>query len=369
MAEDPVRLLTDVLKEYSPTKREERVAKLLQKKMNQMGYRRVRIDNAGNVIGEIGSGGRRVLLCGHMDTVPGKLPVALRSGRLTGRGAADAKSPLCAMVIAGYRLRDRKGIHLTVAAVTREEGDGLGVQTLIQSGQKFDYAVFGEPGGAGKITVGYRGRISAHFTTRTAGGHAGSAWAHTSALDSSLSLFETLKKYEKAHSVKGDHFHSLSLSVTILRAGTFHNVVPNIAETTLDVRVPLGMSCKQVERDIQALVAQYSKANASSKTEVRFAKGTDPYEAEPGTTVVRAFQRAIILKLGTRPVMLRKTGTGDMNTLATALGTQCVTYGPGEANLSHTKGEYVRVEDYMKSIDVLTEAVTQMGVLAKNLAS
>lgn len=330
-----------------------------------MGYKNVRIDRAGNVIGEAGSGRTRVLLCGHMDTVPGKLPVVLKAGKLTGRGAADAKSPLCAMVIAGHRLRNRRDIHLTVAGVTREEGDSLGVTTLIRSGRRFDYAVFGEPSGAGRITVGYRGRISAHITARTEGGHAGAPWAHRSALDSSLSILGLLKKYEKTHTLKGDHFRSLSISPTILRAGTYHNVVPNIAKMTLDVRVPPGMTCKQVEREIRGVAGQYSRANSSSKVVVSFDEGTEPYEADSGSTVVRAFQRAVILKLGSRPVLVNKTGTGDMNTLAVARGIDCVTYGPGEANLAHTDGEFVLVEDYLNSIEVLTEAMTQIAILSK----
>jgi LysW-gamma-L-lysine carboxypeptidase len=366
LAEDPVRLLVEVLKAYSPSTKEERVARLLQNRMNRMGYKNVRIDTAGNVIGEAGGGRTRVLLCGHMDTVPGKLRISIKDGKLTGRGATDAKSPLCAMVIAGHRLRDRRDIHITVAGVTREEGDSLGLATLIRSGKRFDYAVFGEPSGAGRITVGYRGRISAHFTIRTEGGHAGAPWAHPSALDSSLSILDFLKKYEKSHTAKGDHFRSVSISPTILRAGTYHNVVPNVARMTLDVRVPPGMTCKQVERDIKGLAGQYSKANTSAKVVVSFEEGTDPYEAQSGSTVVRAFQRAIILKLGSRPVMVNKTGTGDMNTLAIALGNDCVTYGPGEANLAHTNGEFVLVEDYLNSIEVLTEAVRQIAALSKN---
>ncbi len=358
-------LLVDVLKAYSPTTKEEGVAKLLRNKMKRMGYRKVRIDNAGNVIGEVGRGKTRVLLCGHMDTVPGRLPVVLKDGKLTGRGAADAKSPLCAMVVAGCRLKDRRDIHLTVAGVTREEGDSLGVTTLIKSGGRFDYAVFGEPSGAGRITVGYRGRVSAKFKVRTEGGHAGSPWAHTSALDSTLSILDSLKMYEKDHAVKGDHFRSLSISPTILKAGTYHNVVPNIAEVTLDIRVPPGMTCKQVERDIRRLAEQYSRTDNSSKVEASFEEGTDPYEAEGDSPIVRAFHRAVILKLGSRPVRVNKTGTGDMNTLAAARGTDCVSYGPGEANLAHTNGEFVLIEDYLKSIEVLTEAMNQIVILSK----
>ena len=57
-----------------------------------------------------------------------------------------------------------EGMKVTMACVTREEGDSLGGETLIESGGDYDYAVFGEPAGAGRVTVGYRGRTAARIT-------------------------------------------------------------------------------------------------------------------------------------------------------------------------------------------------------------
>src|SRR5207247_10294533 len=112
-------------------------------------------------------------LCGHMDTVPGSLPVTVKDGRVFGRGAVDAKSALCAMVAAGSALQDAR-MRVVVACVTREEGDGLGIQSLVKGGRKFDVGVFGDPGGNGRITVGSRGRLGGTLTNRTDCCHA--AW-------------------------------------------------------------------------------------------------------------------------------------------------------------------------------------------------
>ncbi len=364
MADKASQLLIDVLGVYSPTKKEARLASLIKRRMREeFGYEKIQTDEVGNVIAETGRGPRSVLLCGHMDTVPGNLPVLVKDGKVYGRGAVDAKSPLCAMIAAGSRLQDA-GIRVVVACVTREEGDSLGIQTLIRSGRIFDFAVFGEPGGSGKITVGYRGRVGVHLTARTEGGHASSPWAHESAVDASLSLFNLLKTYEKKHQVGNDHFRSLSLCLTLIKGGTYHNVLPNLARLTLDVRVPVGMSCDQVEKDFRRLVARRASRRSSAAFEVSFDEGTEPYQVDTSSSLLRAFQRAIILKTRQRPIMVRKTGTGDMNTLAASRGTPCVTYGPGEANLSHTKHEVVELNDYLRSIDVLHEAVRQLETLA-----
>ena len=99
--------------------------------MRALGFNHVRSDAAGNAIGEVGSGSPHLLLCGHMDTVPGFIPVRREGDRVYGRGATDAKSPMCAMISAASTQRDAP-IHITMACVTREEGDSLGVNTLIR---------------------------------------------------------------------------------------------------------------------------------------------------------------------------------------------------------------------------------------------
>ena len=364
MADKASDLLVDALRVYSPTAREGRLASLIKRRMEvDFGYEDIETDEAGNVIAEVGRGSRTVLLCGHMDTVPGNLPVSVKDGRVFGRGAVDAKSPLCAMVAAGSALRDT-GMRVVVACVTREEGDGLGIQSLIKGGRKFDFAIFGEPGGNDRITVGYRGRLGVTLTTRSEGGHAASPWAHESAVEASLSLLERLKRYEREHMVADDHFRSLSICLTVIRGGVYHNVLPNHARLTLDVRVPVGMNCGRVESEIRSIVSRHTPKEASTKFEVEFEEGTEPYEADRTSPLVRAFRRAIILTSRQRPVMVRKTGTGDMNTLASLRGTPCVTYGPGEASLSHTRHESVELSDYLKSISVITEALRQLERLA-----
>ena len=183
------------------------------------GSNEIRTDKAGNAIGEMGSGHPHVLFCGHMDTVPGFLKVKVVGDRIYGRGAADAKSPMCAMISAVSGTPIPEGMKVTMACVTSEEGDSLGVETLIDAGGDYDYAVFGEPAGAARVTVGYRGRTAARITVRTHGGHASSSWAHPSAVDESLDIMSLIKEYERKNTIEGDHYRSLSASLTVIRGG------------------------------------------------------------------------------------------------------------------------------------------------------
>ena len=358
-SDTPVGVLQDALRIYSPTTQESELASFLAEKMDRLGYSRVRIDGAGNAIGEVGRGRTRLLLCGHMDTVPGKLPVRKKQGRVYGRGAADAKSPLCALLFAGAGAADA-GVRLTFAGVTQEEGEGAGVEHLIKNGADYDFAVFGEPSGANRVTIGYRGRVSLYVKVKTAGGHAGSSWAQRSAFDEFNSFLTRLRAYETSREVKGDHFRSLSVSPTLVRAGTYHNVIPSLCEATLDLRIPPAVRAAKAVDEIRSMANQTGEG---VQIEVEPGAPTEAYEADAGSRLVRSFQRAIHLRLKTRPGLIRKTGTGDMNTFAQRKRAECVTYGPGLSRTSHTDGEAVEVKDYLGSIEVLKEAIGQLQAL------
>jgi LysW-gamma-L-lysine carboxypeptidase len=358
---DPLELLLGALKVYSPSTRESKLANYLSGKMEKLGYSRVHTDSAGNVLGEAGRGKVRLLLCGHMDTIPGELQVRKTKGIVYGRGAADAKSPLCALLMAGASSPD-SGVRITFAGVTEEEGEGAGINSIMKEGSKYDYAVFGEPGGASKVAVGYRGRVSIYVSVKTPGGHAGSPWAHRSAFDEFSSMLSRLKEYENSKAVPGDHFRSLSISPTLVRAGTFHNVVPSLCEGTLDLRIPPQMRAADAVREIRA--AAETRADGVS-IELTAGEATEAYEADTSSNLVRAFQRAIILQLNNKPGLIRKTGTGDMNTFAHRNHIECVTYGPGQSRTSHTDSEAVEIKDYLDSIEVLKEAIRQLGNLGR----
>jgi LysW-gamma-L-lysine carboxypeptidase len=359
--EEQVKLLLDSLRIYSPTTKEAPYASFLGERMERLGYRRVRTDGAGNVIGQIGKGKISLLLCGHMDTVPGNLRVRRTGDSVYGRGAADAKGPLCALLMAGAAAAD-DGIGITFAGVTEEEGDGAGIERLMRSRGDFDYAIFGEPGGADRITVAYRGRVALHVTVRTKGGHAGSPWAHKSAFNEFLTALEKMRAYELSKEVPGDRFRSISITPTLIRAGNYQNVIPSICEATIDMRLPPSITSA---RAISALRSTVTRSGEDVRVEIKPGEPTEAYEVDGSSLLLRSLQRAIILNLKSRPGLIRKTSTGDMNTFARKKRTECVTYGPGVSATSHTDGEVVQIADYLNSIEVLKEAFKQLVALGQ----
>ena len=91
MIPDAGDLLYDLVRIYSPTGKEGKVADALMEKLADFSADSVYKDSVGNVMAIFPGQGPRVLVCGHMDTVPGRLPVSRKDDIITGRGAVDAK--------------------------------------------------------------------------------------------------------------------------------------------------------------------------------------------------------------------------------------------------------------------------------------
>jgi LysW-gamma-L-lysine carboxypeptidase len=121
------------------------------------------------------------------------------------------------------------------------------------------------------------------------------------------------------------------------------------ARVRLDVRIPLGSSV-EVARDVLSA--------GTEGVSIRVLEAIEPHGVGSDDLVVRAMRRAIRSSRMT-PRLLAKMGTCDMNVLA-PLGCPMGVYGPGDSRLDHTDEERLRVEDYLKSIEVLRIGLTHI---------
>ena len=164
-----VAFAQELIRTESLSGQEGKVAALLRSRMERLGYDRVRVDEAGNVIGLIqGRGGPPVMLNGHMDHVDGGDPALwphppfggeIHDGEIWGRAAVDMKGALAAMVYAGgmlKRLEVRVPGDLYVAGVVQEEVGGLGSRHLARA-VPVERAIIGEAS-ANQLRRGHRGR-------------------------------------------------------------------------------------------------------------------------------------------------------------------------------------------------------------------
>jgi LysW-gamma-L-lysine carboxypeptidase len=361
-----IELLKKALEIYTPSRSEAQLANLIKEKcLDDLGFEKVSIDSVGNVIATKGSGSPIILLCGHMDTVPGQIPVRVESGYLFGRGASDAKAPLIAMLLACSEFKQSGTIIF--AGVVDEEGNATGIKELVKNKLSVDYAIFGEPSGIDKITISYKGRLALKLTCDVLdSAHASAPWLSKNSIEEVYEVWKLLSneissKYNKADKKS----ESVSLSLTEISGGSSHNVTPQKCKITIDIRVPNGVRCQDV---LDALDNSMKNISELRKVKItyRIEDMTEPFEADHSSPIVRALSLSILDIGKVRPVLLRKTGTGDMNVLGNSLKIPMVTYGPGEPHVSHSKDERVEIQSYLTSIEIYNRALFHTSRLHHN---
>ena len=147
----------------------------LVEQMAASGYDRAYVDPAGNAVGEMGppTATQVVVLLGHIDTVPGNIPVRVEAGEdgplLYGRGSVDAKGPLATATAAVARIGSAwahaHNLRLVVVGAVEEEAASSKGARWIRD--RFDgvrepvpaACIIGEPSGWARVTLGYKGRV------------------------------------------------------------------------------------------------------------------------------------------------------------------------------------------------------------------
>ena len=142
-----VDFLKDMISIYSPTGEEGKLVDYLVGRTRKLGFRS-RKDDAGNLVCEIGSGEKTIMLVGHLDTVPGEIKVEVKDDRLHGRGSADAKSALASFIMAASRLKT-SGKRIVVIGCIDEEGDSKGARHILEEAEEYNpsFIITGEPSG------------------------------------------------------------------------------------------------------------------------------------------------------------------------------------------------------------------------------
>lgn len=291
------------------------------------------VDAAGNLVATRGSGPRRLLMLGHLDTVPYRWPVAWEGDVLTGRGCVDAKGCLAAFLETLVGLDVPDGVTVRVVGTVEEERTAAGA-LYVRDHYPADAVIVGEPSGAGAVTIGYHGVCKVRVNVTQSAGHTAGQGRRTAG----SRLVDTIgaAQAEVARRSPEALFAVLDLAVDGPGAA-------QTASAVLDVRVP-----PRTEPD--DLLAAFGDAEVLLATPPVSTDRTDP--------LVKAFTRALRAVTGAAPRLLSKKGSSDMNTLATTWrGVPMVAYGPGDARLDHTPDERLSAAEYRQARAVLAEAV------------
>lgn len=348
--ETAIALLTDLVHLYSPATQEQEVAHRLVEAMSAWGFE-TEIDAVGNAVGHIGQGARHIILLGHMDTVPGEIPVRREGDLLYGRGTVDAKGPLAAFVVAAARacgIASVGGLRVTVVGAVEEEcATSKGAYYVVRRYQP-DYAVIGEPSNWDRVTLGYKGRLLIDYALERAMSH--TAGQERGVCEDAVDFWLHVARWaEEFNRDKSTRFEMLDPSLRWIHSTS--DGLSERVEMHIGLRLPLGL-------DINALLDGIESWRGAAQ--IATSAYEQPFLADKRTPLTSAFLSAIRAE-GGKAAFVHKTGTSDMNVLGPRWGCPIVAYGPGDSALDHTPNEHIDLNEYLAAIRVLTGVIKRLS--------
>jgi len=326
----------------SVSRREGEAVEWLVARMAERGFR-ASVDDAGNAIGEIGSGPKHVVLLGHIDTVPGEIPVRIEGDELVGRGAVDAKGPLAAFVAAAAQ--PVPGVRVTVVGAVEEESPTSAGARHRAMQPAPDWCVIGEPSGWDAVTVAYKGRLSLDIALSREARHGASPGPTVA--EEALAIWERLRSQADARTSGDRAFARLDCRLEGITGGESDGIVEK-AVLRVGYRLPAGIDPHEIEHAASAV----ARSDGATRVEVQAIGMEEPVRTSRASPLARAFARAISA-VGGQPSFKEKSGTSDMNILAPAWKCPMVAYGPGDSHYDHTPLERLALHDFAHAISVL----------------
>jgi len=327
------------------------------------------------VIGRAGrTGGRRIVLSGHLDVVPpGDLstwtadPWAgdIRDGTIYGRGACDMKGGV-ASILAAVRALGRAGElgrlagELVVALVPSEEDGGQGTLAAIRAGATGDMAIITEPSDL-DVVIAHAGAITFRLTVPGRAAHGSWRREGVSALDKLWVLSRALEADEaRRNAAETDPLMTVlglpyPTIIGIVSGGEWASTV--LDRVTADGRygVRLGQSEDDAAAELRACIEAACAADdflRDHPATVEITGGRFGSARVPSDHPLPAGLSAAIESVtGRKPALLGEPYGADMRLFVNVGGTPCVIFGPGHVKVAHSADEHVplaQVEDCAK---------------------
>jgi [amino group carrier protein]-lysine/ornithine hydrolase len=341
--------LTGLVSQYSPSGSERGAVEWLVSRMKSLGYEDAFIDEAGNAVGVMGQGAKQVVLLGHIDTVPGEIPVRVDIGVLYGRGSVDAKGPLACFVDAVAKVGVKDDWQFIVIGAVEEERNSEGARYIVDK-YKPDFAIIGEPNQWDRVALGYKGSAWANVTIKR--GQAHTASGEETAAEAAVEVWLRIKAYvDSFNADKKKIFDKLLLTLRGMESDS--NDFEQWAKLKVGIRLPVEVSPDDWYEKLEETVGEVEIER------VGFA--VPAWGCEKNTKLVRSFLSGIRSQ-GGEPRFVYKTGTADLNIVAPIWQCPAVVYGPGDSNLDHTPNENIDLGDYKRAVDVLADVLSKLAV-------
>jgi succinyl-diaminopimelate desuccinylase len=315
-----------------------------------------------------GSGeGPRLVLNGHMDTVPPDDPELWsvdpfggeeREGAIWGRGSVDMKGGLVTQIACARALAavpERKGTLVLHFAMGEETGEP-GTLALLEAGFGGDFGITTEPTNL-EVAIAQRGCATFRLRLHGLSAHAASPEAGRNPIRALPDLLIALDAYnerlaEKSHPL----FGSVTATPTTLHAGVQHNAVADLLTLIVDRRLLPGETRDAALAELWELVSSALDPGLGLEWDLEpngnhYFQPAEIPEDSPFAARVLSQVEAVT---GTRPPYIGTAYGSDVRNLVNDAGIEAVTFGPGRVEDCHCPDEHLALSDLRQAALVVT---------------
>jgi succinyl-diaminopimelate desuccinylase len=313
----------------------------------------------------------RLVLNGHIDVVPEGDPGGwsvppfggvVRDGRVYGRGACDMKGGVAAGMIAAKAVKE-SGVGLRGDLVLQfamgEETGEAGTRSMLEGGFGGDWGIVLEPSDL-RVMTSVKGLAWYHFHVRGRPTHGSRPHQGINAIDKASGLIRALQGYNEG---LGGRVHPLCgrslCSVTMIRAGTKENVIPESCWLSVDRRMIPGETPEQVDGEIDAIVRGLGAEDPEFACEWRRVMLYESAEIPVDHEIAEAVRKNTEEVTGVYHEPAGTVASTDQRNFINDAGIPAITWGPGWGK-SHELDEYVEVSQVVDCAKILALTIIDL---------
>jgi succinyl-diaminopimelate desuccinylase len=332
LAADVVNLTAALVDIPSESRHEQRIADEVENALRPLDH--LQVTRFGNTVVARTDLGRaeRVVIGGHLDTVPAadNLPHRTDDDNVYGLGANDMKGGVAVALRCAHEVRaPSRDVTYVFYECEEIDDEANGLRRLAEAHPEFlkaDFAVLMEPSDAG-VEAGCQGTLRAYVRTSGERAHSARSWLGRNAIHAAGDILHRLEGYRPRTPTIDGLTYREGMNAVGIEGGVATNVIPDACVVTVNYRYAPDRSPEQALAHVQEVFDGYPLEVVDNSP------GALPGLSHPAA---QAFLHA------TGAVPRPKFGWTDVSRFS-ALGVPAVNFGPGDPSLAHTQGEYVPI--------------------------
>ncbi|WP_240376793.1 M20 family metallopeptidase [Bacillus piscicola] len=363
---DPIPLLKDLIEIDSSTKEgANKAVAFCEKWLKKHNVPVKKLHNNGYdmLVSEMGEGDKTIVLNGHVDVVDGKeeqFHPYEKEGKLYGRGSADMKAGVAAMMETMNQVKDQD-MHnrIQLQIVPDEETGGVnGTRYLAEQGYLGDFVICGEPTDMG-IGIQSKGVLQLDFDIRGKAAHGSRPWEGQNAIKKAYELYEEILELPFAQETDRPMFDKPSINLATLTGGTVYNKVPESCKMSIDIRYLPEQSPEKIQKQIKELTDGDGDVHLHTCHNPVKTKADNPYVEALADAITKNTQLERVNIFG-------QHGSSD-GQYFTKYGKPAVEFGPFGANW-HGDNELVYINTVKSYYEVIADFVLDFAHVQDKLA-